>query len=134
MILPKFIDLSAETALYSRFGGHKGRRSYGGGGGEEEAYVFNLIPPANQGVSPGQPKRSLRMATAVRYRYYVQLVAIKRGWLRVANLKSRSARLRGGVKLVAVPNSSDIKRLIAISPRRPNLTCLVVLYQSLLRV
>ena len=24
MILPNFIDLSAETALYSRFGGHKG--------------------------------------------------------------------------------------------------------------
>jgi hypothetical protein len=40
------------------------------------------------------------VATAVRYSYYVQLVAIKRGWMRVANLKSRSARLRGGVKLV----------------------------------
>ena len=25
--LPNFIDLSAETALYSRFGGHNGRRS-----------------------------------------------------------------------------------------------------------
>ena len=75
----------------------QGRRSYGGEGGEggeDEAYVFNLILLADQDVSPGQPKRSLRVATAVHYRYYVQLVAIKRGWMRVANLKSRSARLQ----------------------------------------
>ena len=42
-------------------------------GGEEEAYVFNLIL-ANQGDSLGQPKRSLRAATTVRYNYYIQLV------------------------------------------------------------
>jgi hypothetical protein len=54
---------------------------------------FNLIPLANQGESPGQPKRSLRVATTVRFNY-------KRDWTRVPNLKSRSARQRGGVKLV----------------------------------
>ena len=32
---------------------------------------------ANQGDSPGQPKRSLHAATAIRYNYSVQLVAIK---------------------------------------------------------
>jgi len=34
-------------------------------------------------------KRSLRVAIAVRYNYYIQLVAIRRDWMRVANLKSR---------------------------------------------
>src|SRR6266567_7308668 len=44
----------------------------------KEAYVrqalscFNLILPANQNDSPGQPKESLRVVTAVRYNYYVQ--------------------------------------------------------------
>ena len=66
-IFPNFIDLSAETVLSSRFGGHKGGVAKGGEGGEEEAYVFNLIPLANQGESPGQPKRSLRVATTVRF-------------------------------------------------------------------
>ena len=42
----------------------------------EEAYVFNLILPANQGDSPGQPERSLRTGTCVRYNYHIQLVAI----------------------------------------------------------
>jgi len=36
-ILPNFIDFSTEAALYSRFGGHKGR----GEGGEEEAWGFD---------------------------------------------------------------------------------------------
>ena len=59
----------------------------------EEACVRQvLILLANQGDSPGQPKKSLRAATAVRYNYYVQLVAIERDWTRVPNLKSRSAR------------------------------------------
>ena len=39
-----FINISAETVLYSRFSGHNGRRSKGG---EEEAYIFNLILLAN---------------------------------------------------------------------------------------
>ena|ERR1700722_12689229 len=51
-----------------------------------EAYVFNLILLANQGDSPWQPKRSLRVATAFCYNYYVQLVATRRNWMRVANL------------------------------------------------
>ena len=65
---------------------------------KEEAYVrqvlncFDLILLANKNNSPGQPKRSLRAATAVRYNYYVQLVAIERDWMRVPNLKSHSAR------------------------------------------
>ena len=61
-----------------------------GEGGEEEAYVFNLIPLANQGVSQKGPC----------VWPHVQPVAIKRGWMRVANLKSRSARLNEEVKLV----------------------------------
>ena len=40
----------------------------------------------NQGDSPGQPKRSLRVATAVRYNYYVQSVEIRRNWIPVPNL------------------------------------------------
>ena len=47
--------------------------------------------------SPGQPKRSMRVATAVRYNYYVQWVIIERNWMRVAN--SNFAR-GGGVNLV----------------------------------
>ena len=65
----------------------------------EEAYVrqvlrcFDLILLANQGGSPGQPKRSLRVA---RYNCYVQLVATKRDRIRELNLKFQSARQRGG--------------------------------------
>ena len=44
IIFLNFINLSAETVLSSRFGGHKGGVAKGGEGGEEEAYVFNLIP------------------------------------------------------------------------------------------
>jgi hypothetical protein len=44
-----------------------------------------LILPANQGDSPGQPKRPLRVATGIRYNYYVQLVAFKRGRMRVSH-------------------------------------------------
>ena len=44
--------------------------------------------------------RFLQPSIGVRYDYYVQLVAIKRGRMRVANLKFWSARQRGGVKLV----------------------------------
>jgi hypothetical protein len=36
------------------------------------------------------------VATTIRYNYCVQLVAVRRDWMRVANLKSRSARQRGG--------------------------------------
>ena len=53
---------------------------------------FVLIPLANQNNSPGQPKSSLRTAIAVRYNCYVQLVATKRGRMRVPNLKFWSAR------------------------------------------
>jgi hypothetical protein len=72
----------AETALYLRFGRGISKRE------KEEAYVkeacveeahfrqalscFDLILLANQNNSPGQPKESLRVATAVRYNYYVQ--------------------------------------------------------------
>ena len=43
---------------------------------------------------------SCSQAIRLRYNYYVQLVAIKRGRVRVANSKLRSARQRGGGKLV----------------------------------
>jgi len=44
--------------------------------------------------------RFLQLSIRLHFNYYIQLVAIKRDWMREANLKSRSARLRGGVKLV----------------------------------
>src|SRR6266576_2955698 len=83
----------------------------------EEAYVRQVlscfistprtIPLANQNNSPGQPKWSLHAATCVRYNYYVQLVATKRDWMRVPNVKFWStAEGGGGWKLVvkkAVP-------------------------------
>ena len=69
-MLLNFIDLSAETALYSRFGGHKGGVVKEEKGEGEEAHVFSVILLANQSDSPWQPKRSLRIATAVRYSYY----------------------------------------------------------------
>ena len=47
---------------------------------------FSSILLANQDDSSGQLKKSLRAATAVRYDYYVQLVAVERNWMRVANL------------------------------------------------
>jgi len=86
---------TAETVLYSRFGGHNGGVVKG-----EKRKRTNLILLANQGDSPGQPKKVLAWATAIRYNYYVQLVAIKRSRMHVANLIFRSARQKGGVKLV----------------------------------
>ncbi len=72
----------------------------------EEAYVRQVlscfistpktIPLANQNDSPGQPKWSLRAATCVRYNYYVQLVATKRDWMRVPNVKFWSTAEGGG--------------------------------------
>jgi hypothetical protein len=50
---------------------------------ERIAFITNV---ANQDNSPGQPKRFLCAATAVRYNYYIQLVVIKRNWVPVANL------------------------------------------------
>jgi hypothetical protein len=38
----------------------------------------------------------LQPSIRLRYNYCVQLVAVRRDWMRVANLKSRSARQRGG--------------------------------------
>jgi len=65
--------------------------------------------------------RFLRPSIRLRFNYYVQLVAIKRGRMREANLKSRSARLRGGVKLVV--NITVLSpRLITLAKR----TCLVM--------
>ena len=62
-ILPNFIDLSAETALCLRSGGHNGG-----------------VVKAERGSEPtkailwGNQKGPLRAATAVRYNYYMQLV------------------------------------------------------------
>ena len=44
--------------------------------GEGRARASSVGSPANQGDSPGQPKRSLRAGTCVRYNYHVPLVAI----------------------------------------------------------
>ena len=57
----------------------------------------------------GQLQRFLQPSIRLRYNCYVQLVATKRGRMRVANLKSWSARQRGGVKLV-VPKAVHRKR------------------------
>ena len=40
----------------------------------------------------------MRAGTYVRYNYYVQLVEIKRDWMRVPNLKFWSFSLKGGVE------------------------------------
>ena len=78
----------AETVLYLCFSRGMGKRE------KEEAYVKEAhvrqvltIPLANQNNSPGQPKWSLRAAIAIRYNCHVQLVANRRGRMRVANLK-----------------------------------------------
>ena len=55
-----------------------------------------MILLANQGDSLGQPKRSLRAATAVRYNYYVQQVAIKAGLDARTKFKILEYLLRGG--------------------------------------
>jgi hypothetical protein len=61
-----------ETALYSRFGGHNGGVVRGEKRKRTSSIWFSW-PTANlqgnQGDSPGQPKRSLRVATAVRFNY-----------------------------------------------------------------
>ncbi len=59
-----------------------------------------MILLANQNNSPGQPKESLRVATAVRYNYYVQLVAIKARSDARTEFKILEHSLRGGWKLV----------------------------------
>jgi len=56
MILPNFIDLSAKTALYSRFGGHKGGVVTGEKGEKRKRLQFG---------SPGQPKRISRATKAI---------------------------------------------------------------------
>ena len=53
---------------------------------------------AEEGRSP--EAKFLQPSIRLRYNYYVQLVATKRGRMRVANLKIWSPRQRGGVKLV----------------------------------
>ena len=57
MILPNFIDLSAETALYSHFGGHKGGIVTGEKGGRGSVRL--------QFDSPGQPWRISRATKRV---------------------------------------------------------------------
>jgi len=42
----------------------------------------------------------LQPSMRLRYNYYVQLVATRRDWMRVPNLKIWSPRQRGGWKLV----------------------------------
>ena len=61
-----------------------------------------MILPANQRDSPGQPKRSLRVATGVRYGYYVQLVATKRDWMRVRRpLPKKNEPVRARANILA---------------------------------
>ena len=78
-ILPTPTDrISAGTALFwPRYGQNRA--------GEEVLNCFNLIHQGNQIV----------LTCSFSYNYYVQLVAIKRDWMRVPNLKSYSARQRG---------------------------------------
>jgi len=49
-------------------------------------------------------RRFLQPSIRLRYNYYVQLVATKRDWIRVANLKILERSPKGGVYLV--PRSS----------------------------
>ena len=68
-ILPNFIDHCGDSVVFAFWWRHRQKRE------KEEAYIkqvlncFDLILLANQGDSPGQPKRSLPAATAIRYNY-----------------------------------------------------------------
>src|SRR6266700_3196478 len=79
-ILPNFTGNCRDSVVFALAKVQAKERAY-----VKEAYVrqvlscFNLILLANQNNSPGQPKESLRVATAIRYNYYVQLMATKRG-------------------------------------------------------
>ena len=71
-ILPNFIGNCRDSVVFALAEVQAKERAY-----VEEAYVrqvlscFDLILLANQNNSPGQPKETLRVATAVRYNYYV---------------------------------------------------------------
>ena len=71
-ILPNFIDNCRNGFVFAFWRPQRGAQLRGGRG----ACVLSLVPPANQGDSPGQPKRSLRAGTCVRFNFYIQLVAI----------------------------------------------------------
>ena len=106
-ILPNFINLSAANGGIGRKG-EKRKRASG------DFFIASICFLANQSDSPGQPKRPLRAATAVSYNYYVQLVAIERNWMRVANLNVA----KGGKLVVHKPRSKAIRhRSIAIIKR-----------------
>ena len=104
-ILPNFICNCRDSVVFAFGGGIERKRkrmsrNYTSG----KFWVTSIrlpwptrtVPLANQGGSPGQPKKPLFVATAVRYNCYVQLVATKRDWMRVPNLKFWSPRQRGG--------------------------------------
>src|SRR6266571_9153362 len=82
---------------------------------EEEAYVgqvlscFDLILLANQNNSPGQPKESLHVATAIHYNYYVQLVAIKASLDPRTEFKNLEHSLRGGSPVANVARARTPK-------------------------
>src|SRR6266568_5321570 len=100
-ILPNFTGNCRDSVVFALAEVQAKERAY-----VEEAYVrqvlscFDLILLANQNNSPGQPKESLRVATAVRYNYYVQLVAIKARSDARTEFKILEHSLRGGWKLV----------------------------------
>src|SRR6266566_9295293 len=96
-ILPNFTGNCRDSVVFALAEVQAKERAY-----VEEAYVrqvlscFDLILLANQNNSPGQPKESLRVATAVRYNYYVQLVAIKARSDARTEFKILEHSLRGG--------------------------------------
>jgi hypothetical protein len=62
--------------------------------------MLSLQLPMKVGNNDTAEAKFLQPSMRLRYNYYVQLVATRRDWMRVPNLKIWSPRQRGGWKLV----------------------------------
>src|ERR1700733_1720095 len=107
-ILPNFIGHCRDSIVFAFWWRRRQKRE------KEETYVRQVLncfnstrlefpwptrqfPWPTRIILQGNQKWSLRAGTCVRYNYYVQLVATKRDWMRVPNVKSRSARQRHAI-------------------------------------
>ena len=125
MILPNFISHYRDSVVFA-FWRRRGQKRE-----KEEAYVrqvlncFNSTPLASQDNSPGQPKRSLRAATGVRYSYYVQLVAIRRNHTRARS----SFAKEGGVEAAHAHSCNCISPFFSAIPYS-NILLLIPFYYN----
>ena len=94
-ILPNFIDLSPETVLSSRFGGHKGGVARGRRG-RRGSVRLHLIPLANQGDSPEQLRRFSRAAKKVLARSHNRSLQLQAGPDTRTEFEISQRSLKGG--------------------------------------